>query len=371
MANHDNFDGNSLHDDYGPTKLRTNTDEVENKSVRTTGPQTTTLDLLEVSSMQANTLAELLRDRQVAAGSVLRRGKQLWHGQAITEICGARAQQLQVLEKQLGDGDLATSISVFRRTLQTRERVLFHRALFFMALAGQQKDEHNDEHLFAAIVRKADLSQPQRKRKRDSKAASDKGMDEAVEHSERSVCQERLVLRLGLAGVSTMQVLAKGARLYCECKGRVGHAAERDTMQCMHQYVPCQSMCITLLFLQNLLGAAVYQMLLDDLLSQAHACMQLRGCSPGPPTAGLSSGAGGLDHKSTLVALYRDLVECHSRGFTPFERRCRVRRLEDELLPADETQLAQIVYGHLRNDESEAWSCMLHSYELDAFWMPM
>ena len=347
------------------------TDEVDNKSVQAAGPQTTTLDLLTVSSMPASKLAELLRARQVPADRVLRRGKQLWRSQTITELCSARAQQLQVLEQRLGDGDLATSISVFRRALQTHERVLFDRALFFLAVADQQQDEQNDEQRFAAIIRQSDLPQHTRKRKRDRNAASDPGMEKGIKHSGHGLCRDRLALCLGLAGISTLQVLDKGAQLCCECQGRIGPTAERYATQCMRNRLPCQSLCITLQFLQNLLGDVVYKLLQEDLLLQASAYMQLRCSSSRPPTAGLFSAAGGPDHKSTLVALYRDLVECHSRGFTPFERRCRVRQLEDAVLPADTAQLAQIVYGHLQDDESEAWSRMLHSHGLEKYWMPV
>ena len=343
------------------------TDEVDNKSVQAAGPQTTNLDLLTVSSMPASKLAELLRARQVPADRVLQRGKQLWHSQTITELCSARAQQLQVLEQQLGDGDLATSICVFRRALQTHERVLFDRALFFLAVADQQKDEHDDEQHFAAIIRQSDLPQQTRKRKRDRHADSDQRMERGAKHSRHSLCQDRLVLCLGLAGISTLQVLDNGAQLYCECKGRVGRAAERYAVQCMRNHVPCQSMRSTLQFLQALLGDVVYKLLQEDLLLQASAYMQLRCSSSRPPTTGLFSTAGGPDHKSTRIcsviwlnATPEDLHLLRDGAvYASWRMRC-CQRIQLNL------RRSYMVTSRMMN-----WSRMLHSHGLEEYWMPV
>ena len=84
-----------------------------------------------------------------------------------------------------------------------------------------------------------------------------------------------------------------------------------------------------------------------------------------------ASSSPGPDAKRLLVDAFQDVVECHARNFTAFQRRHRVRQLEDAVALAETQRIAQIFYDHLEPNELEAWSQKLHVLGHEELWRPM
>ena len=275
------------------------------------------------------------------------------------------------LEWRLSNKDITNCVGTFRQVLQGHEEELFQRSLFMFAAVD--REEYGDQFCVEEAIRKMATTQPvlDRKRKRDQQQYHDQDVgtmaagQDLSSRSKKSRRQplpdfERLVLLIGLAGISQTRVTELGVELYCESQGRANATAQRYATQCIRDKIPDLNMQHLLQFLYHLLGSMVFGLLQDDLCMRASAYILLRKQPTNSQKKDASSSLDDPDTKRLLVDAFQDVVECHARNFTAFQRRHRVRQLEDAVSLAETPRIAQIFYDHLEPNELEAWSQKLH-----------
>ena len=310
------------------------------------------LDLLTAKAMPNQALARHLKARGCTYQRLRQRGMDLWQTQTITMDDEDRKAAKSHLEWRLSNKDIANCVGIFRQVLQGHEEELFQRSLFMFV--AMDREENSDQVCIEEAIRKLANLQPvlDRKRKRDQMQCQDQGLGAEAKGSgssrkpKKSRRQllpnfERLVLLLGLAGVSQARVTELGVM--------------PDLLQ----------------FLFHLLGGMVFSIFQEDLCTQASAYMVLRKKPTGDPENDAPSRPEGPDTKRSLVDAFQEVVECHSQNFTAFQRRHRVRQLEDAVSLAEMPQLAQVFYDHLESNELEAWSHKLHALGHEELWRPM
>ena len=324
--------------------------------------------------MPSEALAEILAALGCTSTQLRRRGMELWHTQVVTMDTSLKQVASGELELRLVDANISRCVSIFREVLQGHERDLFNRFLYVMATV--ERSDADDKECVGAALQCLESEQRSRgiKRKRGQRMTQsdaqvcDLGMaaNQADSTAKRvkagASSLERLLLLLGLAGVSTTKVLECGVALYCEAHRRPNAIAQRYAAQYISDCLPQATLCSLLHFFFYLLGDSLFALLCDDLQTQAQVVSRHRSGAVTQPEEG--------EGVQVLITAYQAILERVARNHTAFERRQRVRQLTEAVMDADTSLLAQTFYEHLAPCEIEEWGRQLHILEREDLWRP-
>ena len=333
------------------------------------------LCLLTVTAMLSEELANILAALGCTSTQLRRRGLELWQTQVVTMDTSLRQVATGELELRLVDANISQCVSIFREVLQGHERDLFNRFLYVMATV--ERSDANDTECVGAALQCLESERRSRgnKRKRGQlmtqsdalvrdfgmEASPDDAGAKRAKTGARSL--ERLLLLLGLAGVTTTKVLECGVALYCEAHRRPSAFAQKYAARHISACLPQATLGSLLRFFYYLLGDSLFALLCDDLQTQTQVVSRHRSGAITQPEEG--------EGLQVLITAYQAVLERVARNHTAFERRQRVRQLTEAVMNADTSLLAQTFYEHLDPCELEAWGQQLHVLERDDLWRPL
>ena len=330
------------------------------------------LDLLTVETMSSTMIAEILAARGCTYMQLRKRGMDLWGIQTITDEVESRKDARDVLESRLRDASVPDCINTFGAVLSGRERELFDRFLFVLAVV--EHADCDDQTSIGVALQCLDSEQRSRGVKRKLMSLQPAEAQGCTLHTDECGATvktkrlradrpslEELVVMVGLASVPPERILECGAALYCEAQRRPKIIAQRYAVGHIQKCLPQASPSSLIRFFYYLLGDAVFTLLCNDLCSQA---------AVRPPSTAAEQQFVDVGVRD-LIGAYQEVVEQHARNHTAFERRHRVRQLEDAVMQAPPTVLAQTFYGHLEPNELDAWSQKLHALGREDLWRPL
>ena len=330
------------------------------------------LDLLTVETMSSTMLAEILVARGCTYMQLRNRGLDLWSTQTITDEDEKRKAARNDLELRLRDASMPDCISIFRAVISGRERELFDRFLFVLAVVEHADCDDRTSIDAALCCLGNEQSSRGVKRKLMSPRAAGAQMSGLCADAYGSAAQakrlradrpslDELVVMVGLTGIPTEILLECGAALYCEAQRRSNTIAQKYAVCHIQECLPQASPSSLLRFFYYLLGDDVFTLLCNDLRLQAAMRPPSTAAEPQSVEA----------EAPELIGAFQRVVEQHARNHTAFERRQRVRQLEEAIMQAPPPEHAQIFYGHLEPNELDAWSQALHALGRDDLWRPL
>ena len=176
------------------------------------------LDLLSVETMASTKLAELLVARGCTYMQLRRRGMDLWSIQTITDAVESRKAAQEVLELRLREASVPDCVNTFRAVLSGRERELFDRFLYVLAVVGHT--DCDDQASIGAALQCLDCEQSSRGIKRKLISPQTAGAQQCTLFTDESEATgktkrlrangpnlEELVVMVGLASIPPERIL--------------------------------------------------------------------------------------------------------------------------------------------------------------------